>query len=119
MCAIMSECVGDGEGVETGKWERKETEGKRNRGKQGKRRREGWRAAGAHREGRGRLDVFREHVQEAAGTEKMESQMLFTFQTLYTLYLWAQFFRALSFFPVGGGSHNVSGTSKKMTPFIS
>ena len=28
MCAIMSECVGDGEGVEAGELEGKETEGK-------------------------------------------------------------------------------------------
>lgn len=31
MCAIMSECVGDGEGVETDELEGKETEGKKNR----------------------------------------------------------------------------------------
>lgn len=31
MCTIMSECVGDGEGVETDELEGKEMEGKKNR----------------------------------------------------------------------------------------
>lgn len=45
MCTIMSKCVGDGEGVETGKMEGKETEGKKNRGKNRNRQIEGRRAA--------------------------------------------------------------------------
>lgn len=50
MCVIMSECVEDGVGVKTGKVERKETEGKKNRGKNRGRQREGWRAAERERE---------------------------------------------------------------------
>lgn len=63
MCAIMSDCVGDGEGVETGELEGKETEGKKNRGKNRNRQIEGRRAAGADREG-GWLGVFYAHIQE-------------------------------------------------------
>lgn len=63
MCTIMSKCVGDGEGVETGKLEGKETEGKKNRGKNGNRQIEGRRAAETDREG-GCLGVFSEQNQE-------------------------------------------------------
>lgn len=63
MCAIMSDCVGDGEGVETGKLEGKEMEGKKNRGKNRNRQIEGRRAAAANREG-GWLGVFYAQMQE-------------------------------------------------------
>lgn len=51
MRTIMSECVGDAEGVETGELEGKEMEGKKNRCKNRNRQIEGGRAAETGREG--------------------------------------------------------------------
>ena len=51
MCVIMSECVGDGEGVDTDELEGKETEGKKNRDQNRNGQIEGRRAAGTDREG--------------------------------------------------------------------
>ncbi len=63
MCVIMSDCVGDGEGVETGELEGKEMEGKKKSVKNRNRQIEGRRAAGADMEG-GWLGVFYARIQE-------------------------------------------------------
>lgn len=63
MCVIRSQCVGDGEGVEMGQLEGKETKGKKNRGKNRNRQTGGRRAAGADRED-GWMGVFYEHIQQ-------------------------------------------------------
>lgn len=62
MRTIMSECVGDAEGVETGELEGKEMEGKKNRCRNRNRQIEGGRAAETGREG-GWLGVFYGQIQ--------------------------------------------------------
>lgn len=63
MCVIMSECVGDGEGVDTDELEGKETERKKNRDQNRNGQIKVRRAAGTDREG-GWLYGFCEHIQD-------------------------------------------------------